>query len=542
MTATDELKKAIALVEQAANILQKSQMAFDFTVSNPHKKGASDIWSMGSHPSQTGSASHKQTQINESNLDNSKPQASKYDHHVAYTRTNASGTVSNIAAKGTQTRKEQLGDTTHAIIGKRAINATSLHKINGTHEGATGEYHKDGQAYSAVKHQGNWHLTGDYTQYSPAPKPNATTNHAHYPWGRLTKVDGGGITAILHPEHQEAVGKLQDGESTSFKDEQGIDWKAKRDGEHVKLTPPSIHSSKPLVVKHSDLAPEDNAYDPQPGDDAPLKNPKSRYQSEAHRQLLDGVHKVGNDLLQNPMMEKHHDTIRTMLGELKANPHPKHAAAVASQMKDMVESEKPTAKPTSGLPSDVTDSYTHASTTSADAWDVDKENAYSDKDESEAVQKFHDQAEAALVHSANLHEQAANKVRGNNQHAARNFERNAAHMRKMAEEHGARSHSIWVAQQQAKQVASPGQPAVAPAKPAIPESQVQVGTEQHQFAHGKKPSGRGTWFFSQHAMLDFGKHKEGEDYMQHNGTYSEAKAAAKKWAAAKGHRKIHAQP
>lgn len=60
MTATDDLKKAIALVEQAANILQKSQMAFDFTVSNPHA----------------------------------------HDHHVAYTRTNASGTVSNIKAKG----------------------------------------------------------------------------------------------------------------------------------------------------------------------------------------------------------------------------------------------------------------------------------------------------------------------------------------------------------------------------------------------------------------------------------------------------------
>lgn len=182
MTATEELQKAIKLVERAADILKKSQMAFDFTVSNPHA----------------------------------------HDHHVAYTRTNASGTVSNIKAKGAptidhearrqkkltyfadtksseafssselhdhrkateahraaaeaypkgssqrsyhnsvannhsdiaerldaeysrehekqpaaQTRKEQLGDTTQTVIGKRAINATELHKINGTHEGAT---------------------------------------------------------------------------------------------------------------------------------------------------------------------------------------------------------------------------------------------------------------------------------------------------------------------------------------------------------------------------------------------------------------------
>jgi hypothetical protein len=262
-------------------------------------------------------------------------------------------------------------------------------------------------------------------------------------------------------------------------------------------------------------------------------------QSPAKQQLLDGVHKVGNDLLQNPMMEKHHDTIRTMLGELKANPHPKHAAAVASQMKDMVESEKPTAKPTSGLPSDVTDSYTHASTTSADAWDVDKENAYSDKDESEAVQKFHDQAEAALVHSANLHEQAANKVRGNNQHAARNFERNAAHMRKMAEEHGARSHSIWVSQQQAKQVASPDKPAAAPAKPI----KVDVDTSSHYRSHRKEPKGRGGWMFSKRPDIDFGVHKQGEDWISTPSmTYGEAKKHAKEWAAKKGHSKIYVMP
>lgn len=60
MTDIDFLKKAIALAEGATEPLKKSQQSFDFSPGpNPH------------------------------------------DHHRAYTRTNASGTVSNIQAKGT---------------------------------------------------------------------------------------------------------------------------------------------------------------------------------------------------------------------------------------------------------------------------------------------------------------------------------------------------------------------------------------------------------------------------------------------------------
>lgn len=513
MTATDDLKKAIALVEQAANILQKSQMAFDFTVSNPHA----------------------------------------HDHHVAYTRTNASGTVSNIKAKGAphplqaeadkhraeaarydaeakehekgayhpnpisarhsgtqpaaketdwKGKKEKLGDATQAIIGRRTISAVSLHEINGTHEGATGALIQGGKKYDAVKHKGNWHLTGDYTQQEQKKevKPNANAIHEHYPWGRLTKVEGKGIRAVLHPEHQEAIGKLQDGDSTRFKDEQGIDWTAKRNGEHVELKAPSRVSGTALRVKHSDVAAEeaDVSYDPQPGDDAPLKNPQERYnkpagihsdtafdqikaagganvhttsghieyhfrgdkrqlahtdaadghryvnpaelkqhldamasndksnkpedmtskqaakqkvwggtdsadgkfkfrdwetgdevpnyegeytffskdggksqmhtwmdeetgerahsaltkeewhkkfgQAEKHQALIDGVHKVGNDLLQNPMMAAHHDNIRRKLEGLKANPTAKYAAQVAGDLKLMAEKAKTTGR------------------------------------------------------------------------------------------------------------------------------------------------------------------------------------------------------
>ena len=60
----NELQKAIDEAAQAGVLmLRKSQMTFDFTAPNPH--------------------------------------------HVAYTRTNASGTVSNIAAKGAPTQKPE---------------------------------------------------------------------------------------------------------------------------------------------------------------------------------------------------------------------------------------------------------------------------------------------------------------------------------------------------------------------------------------------------------------------------------------------------
>lgn len=80
----------------------------------------------------------------------------------------------------------------------------------------------------------------------------------------------------------------------------------------------------------------------------------------------------------------------------------------------------------------------------------------------------------------------------------------------------------------------------------IPASSVDVrGDDHYQFTHGKKPSGRGMWFFSPHKSHDFGKHgdKAGEHFfLSQSGTsYSEAKEQAKKWAAEKGHSVIHVQ-
>jgi len=304
-----ELEKAMKETAEAAiGMLKKSQMSLDFSAPNPH------------------------------------------DHHKEYTRVNQSGTVSNIKAKGAPHPLQAEADKHRAEAARYDAEAKE-HEKGTNHPNPTSaryslrlQHEKEGMArHHKDKAE---EIENQIAADKPAAKevkPNANAIHEHYPWGRLTKVEGKGIRAVLHPEHQEAIGKLQDGDSTRFKDEQGIDWTAKRNGEHVELKAPSRVSGTALRVKHSDVAAEeaDVSYDPQPGDDAPLKNPQERYESAKHQALLDGVHKVGNDLLQNPLMAKHHEEIKTMLGQLKANPHPKHAAAVASQLKDMAAASKP---------------------------------------------------------------------------------------------------------------------------------------------------------------------------------------------------------
>jgi hypothetical protein len=83
--------------------------------------------------------------------------------------------------------------------------------------------------------------------------------------------------------------------------------------------------------------------------------------------------------------------------------------------------------------------------------------------------------------------------------------------------------------------------------PAVSSSSVSVGGEDtYQFVHGKKPGGKGgSYIFSPHSSHSFTLHgdKAGEDYFQsaHGAGYTDAKAAAKKWAAGMGHSRIHVQ-
>jgi hypothetical protein len=81
------------------------------------------------------------------------------------------------------------------------------------------------------------------------------------------------------------------------------------------------------------------------------------------------------------------------------------------------------------------------------------------------------------------------------------------------------------------------------AKAPIPTSRVSVLDNEHMMAHGHDPRGTGQWMFSKHRKIDFGTHKEGEDYITTpRMSYTAAKKHAKQWAASKGHGSIWTMP
>jgi len=64
------------------------------------------------------------------------------------------------------------------------------------------------------------------------------------------------------------------------------------------------------------------------------------------------------------------------------------------------------------------------------------------------------------------------------------------------------------------------------------ESDVIVDTGPYEIAHGTKPRGRGTWFFTrERSGPNFQKDEEGEDYIQvRSRSFVAAKREAIKWA------------
>jgi len=69
-----------------------------------------------------------------------------------------------------------------------------------------------------------------------------------YSWGKMVTVHHGSSTSYpLHPEHQNAIKKLKDGEKTSFKDETNSTVHAHREGDKVHLTRPKTSSTKTTV-------------------------------------------------------------------------------------------------------------------------------------------------------------------------------------------------------------------------------------------------------------------------------------------------------
>ena len=78
-----------------------------------------------------------------------------------------------------------------------------------------------------------------------------------YSWGKMVTVHHGADTSYpLHPEHQAAIKKLNDGEKTSFKDETNRKVNAHREGDNVHLS--SDRTGKKTTVAHSHFAEEAN--------------------------------------------------------------------------------------------------------------------------------------------------------------------------------------------------------------------------------------------------------------------------------------------
>ena len=63
---------------------------------------------------------------------------------------------------------------------------------------------------------------------------------------------------------------------------------------------------------------------------------------------------------------------------------------------------------------------------------------------------------------------------------------------------------------------------------SILSESVIFNDDSYQGAHGKKPRGQGNWYISHAKSIDFSKHKEGEDYVSHNGSLTDAKKKAAK--------------
>ena len=76
-----------------------------------------------------------------------------------------------------------------------------------------------------------------------------TVKKEKYSWGKMMTVHHGSDTSYpLHPEHQQAIAKLGDGEKTSFKDETNSSVHAEREGDTVHLTRPRTSSTKTSVA------------------------------------------------------------------------------------------------------------------------------------------------------------------------------------------------------------------------------------------------------------------------------------------------------
>jgi hypothetical protein len=78
-----------------------------------------------------------------------------------------------------------------------------------------------------------------------------TVKKSTHSWGKMVTVHHGSSHSFpLHPEHQEAIAKLEDGESTSFTDETKSKVTAHREGDTVHLSHRGSNTKTPVAMSH----------------------------------------------------------------------------------------------------------------------------------------------------------------------------------------------------------------------------------------------------------------------------------------------------
>ena len=107
-------------------------------------------------------------------------------------------------------------------------------------------------SYYTVDHGGtSTQFTRENIKTIKEEEEAVTVNKKNYSWGKMITVHHGASHSFpLHPEHQEAIAKLKNGESTSFTDETKSKVTAHRDGDMVHLSLRGSNTKTPVAMSH----------------------------------------------------------------------------------------------------------------------------------------------------------------------------------------------------------------------------------------------------------------------------------------------------
>jgi hypothetical protein len=158
------------------------------------------------------------------------------------------------------TNEEALGDHAGFKTGDKVSYETS--KGNKNNKGTVHSVKGD-----TVTVKGSNYLGGDVmhdVHHSMVKKMNEShhigphVKKDHYDWGRMLTVHHGKSHSFpMHPEHQDAIHEMKDGESLRYKDETNSTVHAARDGDMVHLSRLGVNT--PTIVHHSHFGPDHHA-------------------------------------------------------------------------------------------------------------------------------------------------------------------------------------------------------------------------------------------------------------------------------------------